>query len=114
MLFLNKWKWLFLSVAFLTYSVLVWDISGRISDNTHLRDQVKQQERFIEIQADNNKLRDDIAKMLAEAAAKQRQVNADANKELLNEILKDPVYQSCRVTDGVRNAIKRKLDSQAK
>lgn len=113
MLFLSEWKWYIAAVGFLAYSILVWDVSGRVSDNTHLRDQVKQQERFIEIQADNDKLRDDIAKMLAEASVKQRQENTAANKELLNEILKDPVYKSCRVTDGVRNAIKRKLDSQA-
>ncbi len=114
MLFLSEWKYYLAAAGFLAYSVLVWDVSGRISDNTHLRDQIKQQDKFIQIQADNDKLRDDIAKIVAEASIKQRQENTAANKELLNEILKDPVYKSCRVTDGVRSAIKRKLDSQAK
>lgn len=114
MLFLNKWKWYIAAILFLIYSVGVWDVSGRVSDNTHLRDQVKQQEKFISIQADNDKLRNDIAKMLVDFAAKQRADNKAANKELMDDILKDPVYKSCRVTDGVRNAIKRKLDSQAK
>lgn len=114
MLFLNKWKWYIVAVLFLVYSVGLWDVRGRVADNSHLRTQIRQQEKFIAMQADNDKLRDDIAKIVAEASEKQRKANADANKELLNEILKDPVYQSCRVTDGVRNAIKRKLDSQTK
>lgn len=114
MSFLSKWKWYILAILFLVYSVGVWDVSARIQDNAHLTDRVKQQERFIAIQADNDKLRDDIAKMLAENSEKQRKENKAANKELLDDILKDPVYQSCRITDGVRNAIKRKLDSQTK
>jgi len=114
MLFLSKWKWYIAAVLFLVYSVGVWDVSGRISDNSHLRAQVRQQEKFIEIQADNDKLRGDISKMLAEFSDKQRIANQEANKELMNEILKDPIYQSCRITDGVRSAIKRKLNSQTK
>lgn len=110
----NQYKWYVVAILFLTYSVGVWNVSGRIKDTVHLRDQVRQQEKFIEIQANNEKLREEISKLLQQNLEANSKAFRDTQKELLDEILLDPRYKSCTTTDRVRNALQRQLNRQSK
>lgn len=108
----STYKWAALAVAFLIYSISVWNISGTVTSAVYLRDQVKQQEQFIVLQANNDKLKNDISKMLQETLKKTQEDNRLITEDIIREVLKDPVYKSCLVTDGVRGALKQKLHSQ--
>lgn len=101
-----------MAVLFLGYSVLTWNISATYTDSAHNRKQLQLAELLITKQNENDELRGDISKMLADKNDKQQEILRAAYKDVLNEIATNPVYQSCRNSDRVRNAIGRKLSSQ--
>lgn len=105
MLFLSKWKWYIIGAAFAAYSVGVWHVSSTYATASLVKAELERTQA-------NNVLADRIMKKLGEDQDKYANLARQLTREIANEILKDPVYKSCRVTDGVRDAIKRKLDSQ--
>jgi hypothetical protein len=105
MLFLSKWKWYIISAAFIAYSAGVWHVSSTYATASLTKAELERTQA-------NNELAAKTMKALGEDQQKYAALARQLTKDIANEILKDPVYKSCRVTDGVRDAIKRKLDSQ--
>lgn len=103
--FLNKWKWYALAFLFLVYSVGVWNVSGTYATSTLVQQELTRTQN-------NEKIRVEVAKIVQEGLDAYKTTARKSTEDIINEVLKDPVYKSCRVTDGVRDAIKRKLASQ--
>lgn len=102
---LSKWKWDIVAILFLVYSVGVWHVSGTYATATLVKAELERTQ-------ENNTLAKTIVKKLDDTQADYDKKARQATKDIVNELLKDPIYKSCRVTDGVRNAIQRKLDAQ--
>ena len=112
--FFNQYKLYVYLVLVIVWSGFVWTTATHLQEAKAVKQQLAQAEKFIQVQVSNDKLKQDLSKLLVEQNTKQRAELKAATKELLNDVLKDPVYKSCLVTDSVRNALKRKLDSQGK
>ena len=111
---LSNWKWYAAGFLLVLWSVGVWNISARITENSYLQLQLNQANAFITANTQNEALRADISKTLTEALAKYSTDNKQNIKDIYDGLAKDPRYKSCLVTDSVRNALQRQLDSQAK
>lgn len=107
MLFLSKWKWYIAGFLFVIYSAGVWHVSGTYATASMVKAELERTQS-------NNQLATNIAKKLDEDKADYAKAARQATKEMLDELLKDPRYKSCRTTDSVRDAIQRKLDAQPK
>lgn len=105
MLFLSKWKWYIIGAAFAAYSVGVWHVSSTYATASLVKAELERNQA-------NNVLSDKIMNKLGEDQNKYANLARQLTRDIANEILKDPVYKSCRITDGVRESIQRKLDSQ--
>lgn len=111
---LNKYKWYVLAVAFLVYSVGVWNVSAGIQGARFTEKELTRTEEILKNTVNNQQLAATVSKAVQEALAEYNKTAKEQTKEILDEIAKDPRYQSCRVSDSVRNNIQRKLDSQPK
>lgn len=107
MLFLSKWKWYIIGFLFVIYSAGIWHVSSTYATASMVKAELER------IQS-NNQLATDISKKLDNDKAEYTKAARQATKEMLDELLKDPRYKSCRTTDSVRDAIQRKLDAQPK
>jgi len=111
---LSNWKWYAASILLVLWSVGIWSVSSRITENSYLQLQLKQANSFIIANKQNEQLREDITKTLQEALAKSRQDSSQTLKDIYDGLAKDERYKSCHITDSVRSALQRQLDSQAK
>lgn len=103
----DSYKYGIAFALFIAYSVFLWNVSGD-------RAQAKWVEKQLQVEVANAKLVQEISLKLENALSKQASVSKAQTKELLDELAKDPRYKLCLTTDGVRNAIQRKLDAQPK
>lgn len=103
----DRYKYVAAALAFVVYSMFLWNVS---SDRATAGFVAKQ----LETQVANAKLAEDLTTRLEGALKKLSSTSKAQTKELLDELAKDPRYKLCLTTDGVRNAIKRKLDAQPK
>lgn len=107
----DKYKYVALAVLFVVYSVGVWDVSSRLTDNGYLRTALNRSEEIIQIKEANDTL---VKKISGEFQTSLNALVEDNRKsqEALVEALKDPVYTQCRTTDSVQQLYKRKLKSK--
>ena len=109
---LSSYKWYAIALLFLAYSVGVWNVSSKVHDTEVARDRLRQAEKIIEIQNQNEELLTAITDQLRATEARLKEQAKKDQKDLLDELAKDPRYRTCTVTDGVRDIYKRKLQSQ--
>ena len=105
MLFLSKWKWYLAGLLFIIYSLGLWHVSSTYSTASLVKDELERTQS-------NNVLARSITEKLNKQQDDYDKRARQVTKDIISELLKDPIYKSCRVTDGVRSAIQRKLDSQ--
>ncbi len=111
--FFSTYKWGFVLFAFLTASVLTWNISSKVSENEYNQERIQLLNDNLEIARENKELEQRITKALLAGLEVQRREIQKANLEAIHEILKDPVYRSCRITGGVRDAYKAAIRAQS-
>lgn len=104
-----KYKWMVLAVLFLLVAAFSWDISNKVSANEYMAERLRLLNTTIEAYKENDTLKTRIDKTLQEALASNRIEIAKATREAVNEVLNDPVYKSCLVTDRVRESYKAAL-----
>lgn len=105
MLLPSNLKWYLIGAAFIVYSLGIWHVSGTYATASLVKDELERTQA-------NNVLAKNITEQLGKDQAAYDTAARKATKDLFDELLKDPRYKSCRATDGVRDAIKRKLASQ--
>lgn len=110
----NTYKWYIAAIGLLAYSVFVWNIAGDAQENSYNKERLAHAQEVIKVQQENLELSKQLSqsqrKLLEESAAD----NLALTKGLIDEIAKDPRFKSCRTTDGVRSALQRKIDRQAR
>jgi hypothetical protein len=94
-----------MGLAFIVYTGMIWHVSGTYATASLVKAELERTQS-------NNTLAKNITQKLEDTQAKAREESKKQTKELFDELLKDPRYKSCRITDGVRDSIQRKLDSQ--
>lgn len=107
-----EYKWIAFGIILLAYSIGVWNVSSKVHDVEVARDRLRQAERIIEIQNQNEELLASIRDELRATEARLKEQAKKDQKALIDELAKDPRYRTCTVTDGVRDLYKRKLQSQ--
>lgn len=110
----NQYKWIAIAIAFLIYSVSVWNVSSGYHATQYTKEKLALTEETLKITKENATLSGQLAKSLQETLDARKDTSTQTTKELIDEIAKDPRFKSCRTTDGVRSALQRKLDSQAR
>lgn len=109
-----EYKWVALGIAFLVYSVSVWNISTGYNNTKHVTEKLALTQETLRVTKANSELSGRLAQALTEQLAALETNNKAMTKELIDEIAQDPRFKSCRTTDGVRSALQRKLDSQTR
>ena len=110
--FFNEWKWVLIAALVLAYSISVWNVSSGYADNAYNKERLRHSEEIIRIKVENEEA---LTKLNTEFATLKEELEQSAKKsqkELLDELAKDNRYSICRVTDGVRDVYKRKLQAQ--
>ncbi len=109
----SQYKWVVLAAMFLAVAAFSWDISSRVSANEFNSERIRLLQQTIEVQAKNKELEDRITKTMFDALAEAKLEIAKSNKAAINEILTDPRYRTCTITDGVRNAYTNAIRAQS-
>lgn len=104
---LSKAKWYIIAGIFVVYSGALWHVSSTYTSSSYVKAELVRTTQ-------DNKLAQSITQKLDDIQGKYNEIARANTKDLLDELLKDPRYKSCLVTDGVRSAIQRKLDAQPK
>lgn len=107
-----KIKYYVYAIALLTYSIGVWTVSAGYSENSFNKERLEQSKAIVRLMDQNATTGAEIAKKLEAQLEAGRRLGRLESKEIYEAVLSDPRYKSCRVTDGVRNALQRKLDRQ--
>lgn len=106
-LLFDRYKYVALAIVFIVYSVFLWNVSSQRATASFVEKQLANQ-------VANAKLAEDLSTKLDKTLSALTDNSKAQTKELLDELAKDPRYKLCLTTDGVRNAIQRKLDAQPK
>lgn len=109
-----KWRWVLAGALLVVYSVGVWEVSSRMQAYACLQAQQAVLQQQLESQDRNEQLKSAVSASIQKSLQDQATLNRKQTHEIIQEVLKDPVYKSCRVTDGVRESIQRKRDNQPK
>ncbi len=109
----TQYKWVVFASLFLAVAAFSWDISSRVSANEFNAERIRLLQQTIEVQAKNKELEDRITKTMFDALAQARIEIEKSNKAAINEILTDPRYRTCTITDGVRNAYTNAIRAQS-
>lgn len=109
----QEYKWVALASIFLAIAACSWNISGKVSANEYMAERLRLLNATIQAYKDNDDLKNRIDKTLQEALAQDRIEIQKATREAVNEVLTDPVYKSCLVTNGVRESYKAAISSQS-
>lgn len=108
----NEYKWTALGVLLLAYSIGVWHVSSGYTDNAYNKERLRHSEEIIRIKVENEEALTKLTEEWATLRGELEQSAKKSQKELLDELAKDNRYSICRVTDGVRDVYKRKLQTQ--
>lgn len=109
----TQYKWVIFASLFLIVAAFSWDISSRVSANEFNAERIRLLQQTIDVQAKNKELEDRITKTMFDALAEAKLEIAKSNKAAINEILIDPRYRTCTITDGVRNAYSNAIRAQS-
>lgn len=105
----DRYKYIALAVLFVVYSVGVWNVSSRLTDNGYLRTALNRSEEIIALKVKNDEL---IAKLSGEFQAGLSTLREDQrlHQEALVEALKDPRYTQCTTTDSVHDLYRKRVN----
>lgn len=109
---LFAYKWYAVAIAFLVYSVGVWNISERVAENDFNRERLRHAEEIIRIKQENDQLASQLSGQLQTALEQLDNSSKKHQKDLLDALAQDKRFSMCRVTDSVRELYKRKLQAQ--
>lgn len=112
MLLLSKYKWYILGVLFLIYSAATWNVATVYNERGWVGQELTRTQDLLVEKEKNEKLAGELIAVLRDKNALQKQIAEQSWKDILDEVAKSPVYNTCLVTDGVRDAIQKQLDSQ--
>lgn len=107
-IFFDKYKYVVLAILFVVYSVGVWNVSGKVADNSHLRMQLRHSEEIIKIKSENEELLQKVSAEFQTSLTTLHEAQQQHYKAI-EDALKDPRYTQCTTTDSVRDLYKRKL-----
>lgn len=108
----SEYKFYILGILLVVYSIGVWHISGQVKENSFNAERLKNANEIIRIQAANASLSQTISQQLQAGLAQFAQQSKQDKKALSDEIKSNRVYSDCKLTDGVRDQYKRKLETQ--
>ncbi len=109
---LNQYKWILILGCFLVYSFGIWHVASKYKESVFLKEKLDMAIEIQEAIEKFNTLNDSISSKVQEELSKIKQKNVAINKEIHNETAKDPVYNSCKSTDGVVQQYRDKLSNQ--
>lgn len=109
---LSKYKWYILGVLFLIYSAATWNVASVYNERGWVNKELDRTQAVLVEKEKNEKLSGELIAALRDKNALQKQIADESWRDILDEVAKSPVYSTCLVTDGVRNAIQKQLDSQ--
>lgn len=107
----DRYKYVALAVLFVVYSVGVWNVSSKVTDNAYLRTALNRSEEIIRIKTENDDL---VRKVTKEFHDELKALGAsqELHQKAIEDALKDPRYTQCTTTDSVRELYKRKLNAK--
>lgn len=108
----NQYKYYALAIAFLVYSIGVWNVSSGYASNDFNKERLRNAEEIIKIKTENEELLVDITKRFQDQMSEQRKANSQINKDTIDAITTNPIYQSCVNDKRVLDNYKRKLKTQ--
>lgn len=109
---LSKYKWYILGVLFLIYSAATWNVASVYNERGWVNKELDRTQAVLVEKEKNEKLSGELIAALRDKNALQKQIADESWRDILDDVAKSPVYSTCLVTDGVRNAIQKQLDSQ--
>jgi type VI protein secretion system component VasK len=107
------YKYVAIAVAVLVLCVGVWNVSGGYHENKFNQERVAILNKQIEDKKHDDSLKSEIGRVLQEGLRESREQIAKSTQQAVNEIRTDPVYRSCRITDGVRKSYRDAIKQQA-
>lgn len=108
-----EYKWVVLAVLFLIVAAVSWDISNKVAANEFNAERIRLLQQTIEVQKQNEQLERKITTAMFSALETARLEIQKSNKAAIDEVLKNPIYRTCTITDGVRNAYSNAIRSQS-
>lgn len=94
------------------WSAGIWFVAGDVKENAYNKERLATAQATMKIIDSNAATAAALSKQLQDSLQKLAPTLAAINKDNMNEIATNPVYHDCRITDGVRNNYKRKLQAQ--
>ena len=104
----NEYKYVALAALFLAYSIGVWNVSGKVTDNSNLRTALRHSEEIIKIKTENEKLVEKLSGELQQELKDLKEAQ-QKHQKAIEDALTDPRYSQCTTTASVRELYKRKL-----
>lgn len=111
-LLLLKYKWAIYAVLFTVYTVGVWHVSAVYVQSKYVQKELDTTQAVISTTNKNTITKNEISKTLGETIAKVNKQNITTNRNIQNEINKDPVYRDCKSTPSIMHEYQNKLDNQ--
>lgn len=112
MLLLSKYKWYIAAILFLVYSAATWNVASVYNERNWVDKELKQTRAVLVEKEKNEKLATELIAALRDKNSLQKQIAEESWRKIFDEVATNPIYNTCLVTDGVRNAIQKQLDSQ--
>lgn len=103
-----------IAVALIIWSVGLWNVAAGYSENKFNQERVAILNKQIDDRKHDDSLKTEIGKALEESLSRSQKQISESTKQAVNEIRKDPVYQSCRITDSVRKSYKSAIEQQTR
>lgn len=98
---LNQYKYWIAAAAFLLYSWFLWNTSSTVTENSFLKEKAALQQAVIDEKDRKQNIADDVGKRVDASLRVYQQNNLKQQKELLNEMAKEPKYNECINTPAV-------------
>jgi len=112
--FFNTYKLYIYALAFVAYSAGLWHVASTYTEAKYLGKQLDVAEAVIKTTEQNDAIKKEISKAVAQELAKWRAEANKSNRKLQDAIKKDPVYTDCKSNPDVMREYQNKLDSQPK
>lgn len=108
-MFFNRYVLYALLAAFWSFGV--WHISAGYSENVFNKERLALIQKQDAIRIQNDELKSTISKSLQDGLTEARGQIQKSIQQGLNEIKTNPIYTTCRITNGVRDAYKSAIKS---
>lgn len=109
---LLKYKLLIYAVLFAVYTGMVWHVSATYTESKHIQKALEVAEATLVTSNANQLTKNEISKTLTDTLALLDKQNSKINRNIQNEIAKDPVYRDCKSTPNLMHEYQNKLDNQ--